>query len=171
MISIKKPDYKFCPRCGRKLIRKSIDGRNQLYCSLDNFIFWITPSPSVTIFIVDKNDKVLLIKKTLNGNWAMPGGYVDWGETPEEATRRELREETGIDYNGDLENIVGAYEDTLDPSGTGVEIFYLVKNFDSKLPLKKSGEASAIRFFSMDTLPKPLNSIHSMVIRKYLGSL
>lgn len=169
MTNIKKPDYKFCPKCGSVLGKKIINYKNQLFCGSCGFVFWIYPSPSITILGLTNDHKILLIRKRLDGYWAMPGGYIDWGESPEEAVRRELKEETGIDYMGPLKDIIAIHEDTLDPSGTGVEIFYFVSNLDTVLPLKNSKEASVIKLFSMDDLPGPLNQIHEKVLNDYLN--
>ncbi|MFH1924743.1 MAG: NUDIX domain-containing protein [Planctomycetota bacterium] len=62
------------------------------------------PRPALTVdcvvFGLDEEDlKVLLIRRKHDpfaGRWAFPGGFVDVGETPEEAARRELEEETGL---------------------------------------------------------------------------
>ena len=62
------------------------------------------PRPSLTadcvVFGLDQKDlKVLLIERDREpfaGKWALPGGFVDEDETPEEAARRELAEETGL---------------------------------------------------------------------------
>jgi len=43
------------------------------------------------------NGRVLLVHKTYGNHWDIPGGYVDMGEAPAAACRRELREELGMD--------------------------------------------------------------------------
>jgi 8-oxo-dGTP pyrophosphatase MutT (NUDIX family) len=59
----------------------------------DNFA---TPRVAAGALFV-KNDQVLLVRKTYGERWDIPGGYVDRGESPAEACRRELREELGLD--------------------------------------------------------------------------
>ena len=57
-----------------------------------------TPIPAVG-FVVWREDKVLLIQRgrePLKGQWSIPGGKVEWGETLEETAHRELEEETGV---------------------------------------------------------------------------
>ena len=55
-----------------------------------------TPRVAAGALFVD-NDRVLLVRKTYGNQWDIPGGYVDIGESPPSACRRELREELGID--------------------------------------------------------------------------
>jgi len=57
------------------------------------------PVPGVGVAVVSEG-RVLLVERghgALVGMWAVPGGHVEWGETLEEAARREVREETGLD--------------------------------------------------------------------------
>jgi mutator protein MutT len=71
--------------------------------------------PMVTLSAVvyaERGDEILLLKRAegsaLAGQWFIPGGMVEQGEHPEEAARRELREEAGVEIDGDLE-IIGCY--------------------------------------------------------------
>jgi 8-oxo-dGTP pyrophosphatase MutT (NUDIX family) len=48
-------------------------------------------------FVPMHHEKVLLLKRRKGGFWEFPGGKVEWGETPEAAARRELKEETGLE--------------------------------------------------------------------------
>jgi ADP-ribose pyrophosphatase YjhB (NUDIX family) len=63
--------------------------------------------PSVNVGVLNRRGELLLIRRTDNENWAMPGGAMDIGETIAEAGIRETREETGIDCA--IERLVGVY--------------------------------------------------------------
>jgi ADP-ribose pyrophosphatase YjhB (NUDIX family) len=65
--------------------------------------------PSVNVVVVNDADQILLIRRTDNGNWAVPGGGIDLGESVTQAAIRETREETGIDC--EITGIVGIYSD------------------------------------------------------------
>ncbi|CAM3310200.1 NUDIX hydrolase [Stackebrandtia soli] len=62
---------------------------------------------AATAFVLDKDHRVLLIRRTDNGLWALPGGAQDFGETVASAAERETLEETGISVR--VTAIVGVY--------------------------------------------------------------
>lgn len=65
--------------------------------------------PSVTVAVRDDVGRLLLIHRTDNGRWALPGGGIDPGETVREAGVRETEEETG--YRVRITGLVGIYTD------------------------------------------------------------
>ena len=68
-----------------------------------------TMVPSVNVILVNDADEILLIRRTDNGNWAVPGGAVDLGESVAQAAVRETREESGIEC--EVTGLVGIYSD------------------------------------------------------------
>jgi ADP-ribose pyrophosphatase YjhB (NUDIX family) len=62
---------------------------------------------AVTAFVLDDRDRLLLIRRTDNGLWALPGGAQDFGEYIAETAARETREEAGIDI--EVVDVVGIY--------------------------------------------------------------
>jgi ADP-ribose pyrophosphatase YjhB (NUDIX family) len=65
--------------------------------------------PSVNVVVADEVGRILLIKRTDNGNWALPGGAIDIGESFVGAAVRETLEETGITC--EVTGLVGIYND------------------------------------------------------------
>jgi ADP-ribose pyrophosphatase YjhB (NUDIX family) len=65
--------------------------------------------PSVNVIVVNDADEILLIRRTDNGNWAVPGGAIDLGESVAQAAVRETLEESGIECA--ITGIVGIYSD------------------------------------------------------------
>lgn len=65
--------------------------------------------PSVNVVAVDADGRILLIHRTDNDNWALPGGAMDLGESLPEAAVRETFEETGIKV--EIIGLVGIYTD------------------------------------------------------------
>lgn len=64
---------------------------------------------AVTAVVLDDAGRLLLIRRTDNGLYSIPGGAQEIGETPTDAVRREVKEETGIDI--DVTGLVGVFSD------------------------------------------------------------
>ncbi|MGZ7115841.1 MAG: NUDIX domain-containing protein [Methanobacterium sp.] len=88
-----------------------------------------TPSLTVDAVIMWEDELIVLIKRKKDpykNSWALPGGFVEYGEKVEYAVLREVKEETGLEI--DLCGIVGVYSDPeRDPRGHTVTICYLAK--------------------------------------------
>lgn len=65
--------------------------------------------PSVNVVVANDDGSILLIQRSDNGNWAVPGGAVDLGESVAQAAVRETLEESGIEC--EITGIVGIYSD------------------------------------------------------------
>jgi ADP-ribose pyrophosphatase YjhB (NUDIX family) len=65
--------------------------------------------PSVNVVVVNDAGDILMIRRTDNDNWAVPGGAVDLGESVGQAAVRETREESGIECR--ITGLVGIYSD------------------------------------------------------------
>ncbi len=109
--------------------------------------FPATPALTVDCVILDPRGRVLLIRRKndpFKGGFALPGGFVDAGETVEAACRREVLEETGISVR-DL-HLVGVYSDPgRDPRGHTVSVAFLAVLNDPAAP-RAGDDAAAARW-------------------------
>ena len=111
-----------------------------------------TPSLTADIFIFDDEFNFILIKRKNNPYkdcWALPGGFVEYGESVETAAIREAKEETNIDV--ELKDLVNVYsEPNRDPRGHTVTVAYIAKGNISEM--KADSDAKEIGIFSAEKL-------------------
>ncbi|HET6352299.1 MAG TPA: NUDIX hydrolase [Coriobacteriia bacterium] len=118
--------------------------------------------------------KVLLVRRAADpfqGQWALPGGFVDEGEKPVDAARRELAEETGFVWEGPMV-MVGTFADPgRDPRGWTASAVYLA-DIGLEEPLVVPGDdAAEARWFFADELPGVLAFDHADIVTAALGRL
>lgn len=93
-------NYRFCPRCGRPA-EQNLE-RPVFNCSGCGFVLYFNPSIASAALIFNPAGKILAIRRAKDpakGKLAFPGGFIDAGETAEEAVRREVREEVGLELD------------------------------------------------------------------------
>jgi 8-oxo-dGTP diphosphatase len=93
-----KTAYQFCPHCGAPLTRVPAFGRERDVCQWCHFVHFNDPKVAVA-GLVEGDGQVLLVCRAVDpgrGLWALPAGYMDDDELPEEALQREIGEETGL---------------------------------------------------------------------------
>jgi len=121
------------------------------------------PRLTVDAIILIK-DSVILIKRRnppFQGIWALPGGFVDYGETVESAVRRETKEETGLDV--EIEKLVGVYSDPdRDPRGHTISVCFLCKPVGGNL--KASTDSMDVKEFKLSQIPE-LAFDHEKILR------
>ena len=89
--------FKYCPACGTA--RRGNRETQPMVCGKCGFTFYFNTTCATAAFIVRPDGKALFIrreKEPAKGKLAIPGGFVDFGETAEDGLRREFREEVGI---------------------------------------------------------------------------
>lgn len=127
------------------------------------------PRPALTVDVVlltrEAVPKLLLIQRKRDpfaGAWALPGGFVEEGETLAAAARRELLEETGVEV-GDLEQLVTAGDPGRDPRGWTVSVAYLARVNPGEVTAKADDDARAVGWHALTQLP-PLAFDHAMIV-------
>ncbi|SPF51550.1 NUDIX hydrolase [Syntrophobacter sp. SbD1] len=126
------------------------------------------PLLTVDIIIEVPGKGIILIeRKNPPPGWAIPGGFVDYGETLEAAAIREAREETGMELV-DLRQF-HAYSDPLrDPRGHTVSVVFTALGKGSPLA---ADDAKNLRIFPLDDLPEDLAFDHASILSDYSESL
>ena len=125
-------------------------------------------NPALTVdAIAIKDGQIILIKRKnppFQGSYALPGGFVDYGETVENAVIREFKEETGL--NAEIKYFIGIYsEPDRDPRGHTVSaVFELMISGGTMLA---GDDAAEVSLFSLDELPD-LAFDHGKIIADYI---
>jgi len=145
--------YTFCSLCGGGLQR---DGRN-LACTRCSFVNYRNPRPTATALVVH-GERILLAKRKhapFRGWWDLPGGFVDRGESMEEALARELTEEMGLRVKRQtfFGTYAGTYPSPHDPFHI-VTAVYLIEPHSEDVRVLDRKEIADLRWFSRKELPR-----------------
>jgi ADP-ribose pyrophosphatase YjhB (NUDIX family) len=100
-------DVRFCPRCGGDA---DVVFPRSLTCDACGYRALWSPEPVAAAIPRDDDGRIWLLRRAHHegaGRWTFPGGYVELGESVEDAARRETREEMEIDV--ELQDLVGVY--------------------------------------------------------------
>ena len=120
------------------------------------------PTPTVDIIIEIEDQIVLIERKNPPPGWALPGGFVDYGESFEEAARREAKEETGLDVH--LLRQLHTYSDPKrDPRQHTVSTVFIAGA--SGTP-SGGDDAKTAQLYRLDALP-PLAFDHASILADY----
>jgi len=136
----------YCPACGAAVVR------------------YRNPFPTVDI-IIEFDDRIILIRrKNPPFGWALPGGFVNYGESLEEAATREALEETSLTI-GDL-RLLGCYSDpSRDSRFHTISSVFIAHG--AGVP-QAADDAAELALFPPDALPAPLCFDHDRILADYL---
>jgi len=142
--------YQFCPMCGQRLHTEVIKSSEpeRLVCSRCHFVFYLDPKVAVgTIGAID--GKIVLLRRGIEpayGKWVFPGGYIDQGETVEEAGIREAKEEVNLDVR--IDSLLNVYSYRGRPV---IIIVYAVQIVGGEL--RAADEAIEVNAFPPEQIP------------------
>lgn len=139
--------FVLCPHCGKKVTRH----RN--------------PFPTVDIIISMKDSIVLIERRNPPHGWALPGGFVDYGESLEEAAVREAREETGLEIDN-LRQFHAYSDPDRDPRQHNISVVFTA---DARGEAKAGDDANAVKLFPLDNLPEILCFDHARILNDYIA--
>lgn len=126
-------------------------------------------TPEITVDTIigsagEDSSRIVLIGRRFDPpGWALPGGFVDVGETLERAAVREALEETSLHVS--LTALLGCYSNpTRDPRGHTISAVYIATGAGE---LQAEDDAANAGWFSIDDLPAPLAFDHELIIADY----
>jgi ADP-ribose pyrophosphatase YjhB (NUDIX family) len=138
-----------CPHCGKAVTA------------------YRNPLPTVDV-IIELTDGIVLIKrKNPPYGWALPGGFVDYGESLEAAAVREAREETSLDVK--LASQLGAYSDPRrDPRQHTLSVVFIAKAAGRP---RAADDAAEVGIFRREALPEVMAFDHAKILQDYYSAL
>lgn len=140
--------FQFCPKCGTKRFVEHTE--NSKKCEVCGFEFYKNPTIGCGAVVFDEQDRLLCIRRLKNpgaGLLGVPGGFVDLGETVEQAIQRETLEETGIHIK--VENFIANIPNSYIYKGVEqhpLDFYYSGKIIDMSKMTPQIGETSEILF-------------------------
>ena len=141
-------DHLLCPHCG-KIVKA-----------------YRNPFPTVDIIIELDEGIVLIKRKNPPYGWALPGGFVDYGESLEATAVREAKEETSLEVT--LVAQFGAYSDPdRDPRMHTITVVFIAR---AQGEPKAADDASEVGVFDQHDLPENLAFDHDRILRDYFAS-
>lgn len=137
----------YCIECAAPLHRND----STEYECANGHPYWNEPRASTCVVIGDEAGRVLLARRAIEprrGTYTLPGGFVDFQESPYDAARREIREETGLEC-GELE-LVDVYNVTYRENEASLSIVFLAREWHGDA--QAGDDAAALAWKEIDVI-------------------
>ena len=159
----------FCPKCGGKLLRKVVGGRDRSVCSICEYVYYENPIVGVAVILRSPEGHILLGRRgkgsSHSGLWCIPCGYVEYDEDVRTAAQREFYEETGLSV--ELGKVFTVLSNFHNPETHTVGIWFCASS--AKGVLKAGDDLDEVDWFS-PTNPPPLAFPTDHAVMKMLSS-
>ena len=141
-----------CPACGQRVEK------------------YYNPVPTVDVIVYNPDFGLVLVERANEPlGWALPGGFVDLGESVESAALREIREETGLEVV--LTGLLGVYSrPDRDPRRHTLSVVFTGRALDP-LALKAGDDARQAAFYQIKALPVQLAFDHNEILADFMQVL
>ena len=159
---------RYCPYCGESLITKEDEGKERPFCKAECRYLYDNPIPAATAVVSDEAGRILLVLRNREPGkhqWALPGGFVETGESPADAAKRELEEETGLSAsNPTLIDII--YQESDFYKTSLLIIGYSFEHISGNI--HPADDADDAVFFEIEAIPPLAFESHRSIIDTYL---
>jgi len=143
---------KYCIKCGSLLKDKKEGNITRKWCPNCGWTYYENPVPASACVVLNDKNEVLLIKRKVEpsaGRWALPSGYVEIYQTPEECAVAELEEETGL--KGKIKKSLGYFMQDSPICKKVISFGFYLEKIGGKL--KPGDDALEAKFFTVSRMP------------------
>lgn len=158
----------YCHYCGAPVIHKIEGGTAREYCRACKITFYENPLPVVAAIVV-KDRQVLLVKRggePYKGQWCLPTGFAESGESIAEAALRELAEETGVE--GKIVQLQDVESCLNDFYGDLLFLTFEIEQVGGEI--RAGDDASAVRFFPLDKVPPLAFAANTKALQTFVAA-
>ena len=123
-----KEKKKYCSFCAGELEERPVEGIMRQVCPACGHIYYENPLPVVSVIVANEKGELLLVKRAMEpakDTWCFPIGFLECGETVEDAALRELKEEAGIE--GRTIRLFDVSSDATGTYGEAIVVTYLAE--------------------------------------------
>ncbi len=155
---------RYCSRCGTQLSAPALQGHP--CCPTCGYVHYRNPLPAVTI-VAEEKRRVLLVRRAVApglGEFCLPGGFLELGETAAECAERELREETGLSAGSMRLRCVET--DETEYGGIVLAVFEASEISGDAIP---GDDASEVGWFPLDSVPPLAFAAHRRIVSGLSG--
>ena len=160
----------YCSTCKSKNKFSYIEGQIRYHCQECKTIHYQNPKPTSTL-ICTKNNQILFVKRAFEpakGEWSLPGGFIELGETPEDAAKRELKEETNL--NGEVVKLLGTCSHFNSVFGD-ILLIGMTMDINNWEELKTGDDAYDATFFNIKECPILAFECHQKIFEMYINRI
>jgi NAD+ diphosphatase len=126
-------------------------------------VHYVNPLPVTLAFTVNKNNELLVIRRAHEpafNEWALPGGFIEAGERPEDGCLRELYEETSLE--GTIDRLIGVWHRESEVYGSLMVVAYRVIAAHERISINH--EVFEAGFYTPGNLPLVRIPLHRQII-------
>jgi len=164
-------DINFCLRCGKKLeLKKDRENKTRPLCQNCGWVFYDNPIPAAACVVLNEKNELLIIKRKFApkvGEWALPSGYMEVYQTPEQTAIDELQEETGLIAK--IDEFLGYFSGPSPIYKNIINFGFLMKVTGGKL--QAGDDAAEAKFVPLANLPEICFASHRYFIEKIMKEL
>jgi len=161
-------DWKYCGTCGTALVLAH-DGQSlRPHCPPCRRYFYRNPVPAACCFVARGPGELLFTRRAVEpckGAWTLPGGYIELGETAEEAAARELLEETNLRAHS--VELLGVSTAQSPHAGSIMVLGFMVTAWEGEAGMRPDSDALELGFFTREARPPMAFGVHRELLALY----